>query len=304
MLLGRESFFTKEHYEAHAGVAPPYLCELVVHCLELVSHLSRSGFEYRFKGGNSQLLLLETPQRFSIDVDIVTTESKEELAGTVAAIVDACPVFKRHEIRPHRTKPWLPILSFKIFFSSAFERPDESCVMLDAVLEPPTYGGVVKPVVCGDLYASEETVELPTVSGLLADKMLCISPDTVGIPLGKKKEGHRLKHVFDVANLSRHSPDWAEARVALEACLAQENEIQKTAFTLEEVAVDTRRFCQLVLDHDVPPPVESLEPGTYLDEITRGFPEVTDFLFRHEYGWDVFREDCRAVIAAFDTLTE
>ena len=302
MLLGNESFFTKAHYEAHAGVAPPYLCELVVHCLEVVSHLSASGLTYRFKGGNSQLILLQTPQRFSIDVDIVTTVDKEVLADTVARIVEAHPRFTRHEVRPHRTKPWLPILSFKLFFDSIYPQDEESFVILDAVLEPPAYGGTVKPVRCGELYASDQQVELPTVSGLLADKMLCISPATVGIPLGKNKEGHRLKHVFDVANLSRHAPDWRETSAALATCLAQENEIQKSSHTFEAVHEDTVRFCRLVLEHEQPPPTETLEEGTYLDEIVRGFPEVGSFLFRAEYTWPTFQEDCRQVISTFDTL--
>lgn len=302
MQLGDESFFTREHYEAHAGVAPPDLCELVVHCLEVVAQLSASGLEYRFKGGNSQLILLDTPRRFSIDVDIVTTVEKEHLSEVVGGIVEKHPRFTRHEVRPHRTKPWLPILSFKLFFESQYPQDEEPFVILDAVLEPPAYGGVVKPVVCGELYRSEQTVELPSISGLLADKMLCISPKTVGIPLGKNKEGHRLKHVFDVANLSRHSPDWEEVAGALETCLAQENQIQKTEWTFPEVHEDTVKFCRLVLEHAEPPPVEQLEPGTYFDEIVRGFPEVGSFLFRAEYDWAAFQADCRQVVETFDML--
>ena len=302
MLHGSEAFFTKAHYEAHRGVAPPDLCELVVHCLELVSQLSASGLAFRFKGGNSQLVLLETPQRFSIDVDIVTTVEKAELTEIVEHITASCERFTRCEVRPHRTKPWLPILSFKIFFDSAYPSEQPTCVMLDAVLEPAPYGGVSKAVRCGALYASEQTVELPSVSGLLADKMLCISPATVGIPLGKNKEGHRLKHVFDVANLSRHEPDWVEARAALDACLAQENQMQKSSFSFDEVREDTERFCRAVLEHDAPPPVASLEPGTYLDEIVRGFPEVESFLFRRQYTWPIFRDDCAQVIDALERI--
>lgn len=303
MLMVDESCFTKAHYEAHTGVAPPHLCELVVHCLELVSHLSSSGLKYRFKGGNSQLILLSEPQRFSIDVDIVTTVEKEELSEIVGRIAEEHPRFTRHEVRPHKTKPWLPILSFKLFFESAYDRPaDETFVILDAVLEPPVYGGVTKRVACGELYASEARVELPSVSGLLADKMLCISPATVGIPLGKNKEGHRLKHVFDVANLSRHDPDWDETEEALNNCLAQENTIQKTDHGFEAVCEDTVKFCEAALAHDAPPPVDSLEPGTYLDEIVRGFPEVGSFLFRAEYDWAKFHADLRQVVETFETL--
>ena len=88
MILGKPNCFNKEHFEAHKGVAPAHLCELVVYCLELVSQLSHHGLAYRFKGGNSLLLLLEEPHRFSIDVDIVTTEPKQTLTtlSTISAV--------------------------------------------------------------------------------------------------------------------------------------------------------------------------------------------------------------------------
>ncbi len=305
MLLGDERLFTREHYEAHRGVAPPDLCELVVHCLELVSQLAASGMAFRFKGGNSQLILLETPSRFSIDVDIVTTVEKARLTEVVEGIVAECDLFTGCEVRPHRTKPWLPILSFNLFFDSVYGETSDGSprkVMLDSVLEPAPYGGVRKRVRSGALYASDQEVELPSIAGLMADKMLCISPKTVGIPLGKNKEAHRLKHVFDVANLSRHAPDLEEARAALAACLAQENEIQKSSWSYDEVAEDTARFCEAVLAHETYPGLVGIEKESYLGEIVEGFPGVGAFLFRREYDWDHLREDCRAVIDAFEAL--
>ena len=35
MIYGDESLFTREHFEAHKGIAPAHRCELVVYCLEL-----------------------------------------------------------------------------------------------------------------------------------------------------------------------------------------------------------------------------------------------------------------------------
>jgi len=51
MIYGDNSLFTREHYENSRGYAPAPLCELAVHCLELVSQLSAAGLKYRFKGG-------------------------------------------------------------------------------------------------------------------------------------------------------------------------------------------------------------------------------------------------------------
>src|SRR5258708_29401882 len=180
MILGKKQHFSKEHFEAKKGIAPSHLCELVVHCLELVSQLVHHERGFRFKGGNSLLVLLEDPQRFSIDVDIVTTESKEALIALVEKIVAECELFTRYEVRQPKTKPWLPMISFKLFFESHYQKPEDAFVMLDAVLEPAPYGGVGKQVRCRDLYESEVKVEVPSVSGLIGDKLLTIGPATLG----------------------------------------------------------------------------------------------------------------------------
>lgn len=304
MIIGDKRFFTREHFEAHKGFAPAYLCELVVYCLELVSQLSRTGLSYRFKGGNSQLILLDDPQRFSIDVDIVSTVSKEEMIAAVEKATADCELFTRCEVRPHKTKPWLPMISFKIYFDSHFQEPEDAFVMLDAVLEPAPYAGVTQPVKCQDLYESEETCELPTIGGLLADKMLCIGPATLGIPMGKGKEAHRLKHVFDVATLSRHDCDLAEVREALIACMDQENKLQRSEWSLAEVTADTIKFCSEPLEHESKPPDSALEAGTYLDEIARGFDDFRKVLFRVDYTWRRFQDDCRQVISMMNKIAD
>jgi hypothetical protein len=290
--LADRRFFTKEHFEAHKGQAPAYLTELVVHCLELVAQLAAKKLEFRFKGGNSQLVLLEAPRRLSIDVDIVTTVAKDELTKLVESVVAGCDAFTRLETRAPKTKPWLPMISFKLFFNSHYQPAEEAYVMLDAVLEAPPYGGVRKQVRCGALYESGETVELPSVSGLIADKMLCIGPATCGIPLGKNKEAQRLKHVFDIGTLSRQPTDLDEMRTALHACLAQENKLQGSAWTWPQVAEDTATFLREAAPHADKPSEDGIAKGTYLWEIVRGFEDFRKHVWRDAYTWKHFLEDC------------
>jgi hypothetical protein len=295
VILANSSCFTRDHYEAERGMAPAPLCELVVHCLELVSQLCHNELVFRFKGGNSLLVMLEDPQRFSIDVDIVTTEPKDRLIGMVGDIAQECSAFTRWESRQPKTKPWLPLISFKLFFDSVYEQKEPPYVMLDAVLEPAPYDGVVRQVRCGSLYESAEQVEVPSISGLIGDKLLAIGPSTLGIPIGKGKEAQRLKHVFDVALLSTRGFDREAVRRALGACQAQEQRIQGRQFSWDEVAQDTIRFCGEPLAYASPPPVESTQHGSYLYEIVKGFDDFRRHLFRTDYGWDSLRRDCAAV---------
>jgi hypothetical protein len=296
VILANPICFTRDHYEKRRGTAPGPLCELVVHCLELVSQLCHRGLAFRFKGGNSLLVLLEDPQRFSIDVDIVTTEKKERLIALVGEIADGCEAFTRWESRQPKTKPWLPLISFKLFFESVYPAAEEPYVMLDVVLEPAPYEGVVRQVRCGTLYESGERVEVPSVSGLVGDKLLAIGPCTLGIPIGKGKEAQRLKHVFDVSLLSRQGHDRSAVRTALVGCQAQEERIQGRHFAWDEIARDTIRFCSEPLAHGAPPPIESLEPGSYLYEIVKGFEDFRQHLLRAGYDWSAFQKDCRTVV--------
>jgi hypothetical protein len=210
-------------------------------------------------------------------------------------VVAGCEVFTRWESRQPKTKPWLPLISFKLFFESHYAPPEEAYVMLDAVLEPPAYPGVVRPVRCGTIYESAAQVEVPSVSGLVGDKLLAIGPSTLGIPIGKGKEAQRLKHVFDVALLSRQTHEISAVRDAITACQAQEERIQGRGFAWAEIAADTIRFCEGPLAHPAPPAIESID-DPYLVEITRGFDQFRQHLFREDYGWSRLGEDCRAVI--------
>jgi hypothetical protein len=302
MILGRQSAFAKEHFEAKKGIAPSYLCELVVHCLELVSQLVHHGLAFRFKGGNSLLVLLEDPQRFSIDVDIVTTETKEAMIALVDTITRECELFTRCEVRQPKTKPWLPMISFKLFFRSHYQKDEDAFVMLDAVLEPAPYGGVTKRVRCRDLYESDQNVEVPSVSGLIGDKLLTIGPATLGIPLGKGKEAQRLKHVFDVSLLSRNGYDVSEVRASVVGCMAQENRIQGRECGFEEILRDTQLFLSEPLKYETKPAHESLKPTDYIFEIAKGFDGFRQHLFHVDYTWALLQDDCRRVLATLDAL--
>lgn len=304
MILGEKKFFTKEHFEQHKGFAPGSLCELVVYCFELLSQLSLYPFNFRFKGGNSLLLMLDDPQRFSIDVDIDTLEPKENLIRMMTEIQQKCEVFTKLEIRQHKTKPWLPMISFNLFYKSFYKKPEESFVMLDAVIKESPYKGYRKKIKVDTLYSSEQEVEISTPSGLMGDKLLTLGPSTLGIPLGKNKEAQRLKHVFDIARLSEKTIDEKELLESLNQCSVQENEIQKKNSTLQEVIQDTIQFCDAPLSYKKIPPLDTLEKNTYLYEIVKGYPEFKTYLFKMEYSWDLLKQDMGKVIEIVERLKE
>ena len=303
MVYGESGFFTQKHYEKSRGMAPAPLCELVVHCLELVSQLSASGLRYRFKGGNSLLILLENPQRFSIDVDIATTESKEKLIQIMEDIAKNCSAFTRVDVRQHKTKPWLPMISFHLYFPSVYG--GEANVMLDAVLEPPPYPGITKKVRCGKLYHSDQQVEVPGIDGLTADKFLTLGPATLGIPLNKGKAAQRLKHVFDVALLLRQNPDTAKIREYISGCMEQENALQKSSHKLDAVIKDTEDFLSSGSGFvNAEAALAASSGNDYLKETAEGFSAFREHLFGREYSWKDLQEDCSVILQLCSALKE
>lgn len=300
MSIADKKYFSKEYISDHRGNAPAHLAELAVYSLEMVAALVKEGLKFRFKGGNSLLVLLEEPRRFSIDADISTDETKERIEECLDRAVKSHDLFTEWKPRPHQTKPWLPMTSYYIFFNSHFSKPEDSFIMLDAVLHNSQYASVNKVVQCTDLYQSDQVCELPSVSSLIGDKMLTLGPSTQGIPIGKKKEAQRLKHVHDVSLLASRSPDLDEMRESIRLCMEQENNIQETSFKLTDIYQDTINFLSLPFKTNNVPETDDGNP--YLKEIIVGMETFASFLFSGEYSWQRLQLDTARAALCFTAI--
>lgn len=87
--------------EGYEKINPP-LVEKMIHALSLVEQLSAQGLEFVFKGGTSLILLLDDAGRFSIDIDIITRASREDIERVLAAICRQ-PPFQKFELSEHRS---------------------------------------------------------------------------------------------------------------------------------------------------------------------------------------------------------
>lgn len=290
MPIGHPDLFTRAHIEANRRDTSPVLAEQVVHCLELVAQLVDSGLPFMFKGGNSLLLLLPEPKRFSIDIDIATGEPREAVDAAVERVLERSGVFTRFEKRQHKTKPWLPMTSYNLYYTSHFTDPAETFIMLDVQLRLSGYAKKPVPVRCGGIYAAPVEVLAPTEGSLVGDKLLTLGPATLGIPTGKGKAAQRLKHVFDVATLSRRNPDLAAVRGAIEYCMRQENELQQKSLTVAETLDDTLDFLSGVAAMvDEPADAAGLPPR--VAEIVEGRVPFAEHLLARDYPWARLQAD-------------
>jgi hypothetical protein len=285
--------FLPEHIHKHAFNSSAELAEQAVYCLELVRELSESGLEFQFKGGNSLLLVLEEPQRFSIDVDIATDENLETIEKKLDGIVSRYGRFMRWIKRQHKTKPWIPLSSYYLFYSSVVAPGEDTSIMLDVQLHLSPYASEKKPIVCGDLYRSKTTVDLPLPASLIGDKLLTLGPETLGIPVGKGKSAQRLKHFFDVSRLLGMSPKLRDIRESFTNCLDFENRLQKRDISVEDVIHDTLASCYAAVPHVVPP--HSGDETAVLQEHVGGLEPFAEHLFRKCYTWEDLQIDTARV---------
>jgi len=299
MPVADNSYFTKEHIERSRLNASSVLAEQAIHCLELVAELSSIGLPFQFKGGNSLLLILSEPKRFSIDVDVASDRPREEIEAALDEAVKRFGVFTRWERRQHKTKPWLPMTSYYLYYNSIIDPQPDTNIMFDVQMRRSAYKTEFKKVCCGALYKSEVKVELPLPSSIISDKLLTLGPATLGIPIGKGKEAQRLKHVYDVSRLSKTLPDAANMRDSFRQCLEQENDLQETRnFTADDILKDTLAFLWTTAQHDTKPASSDIPA---LDENIRGLEPFAGHLFESGYNWECLRRNmarCAVCMAA------
>ena len=110
------------------------LIEKMIMALTLVESLRVAGLDFIFKGGTSLLLLLGSPHRFSIDIDIVLPDPSN--LDDYFKDVLAQNVFTR--IEESKRSGQLPKRHFKFFFQSVIKEK-ESHILLDILFEKNPY---------------------------------------------------------------------------------------------------------------------------------------------------------------------
>ena len=214
---------TKEWIIGVREVSPgkdPILIEKMIMALTLVENLKKAGLDFIFKGGTSLLLLLESPLRFSIDIDIIlpdTTNLDDSFADVIRQ-----GIFTR--IEESKRSGQLPKQHFKFFFQSVIQEK-ESHILLDILLEKNPYPLLHPIEIQSSLIALDgqaTKVVCPSKECLLGDKLTAYAPHTTGIPYGKGKELEMAKQLFDVAALFDVSNDIRMVRTTFQKIALQE----------------------------------------------------------------------------------
>ncbi len=288
----RESFFRESHIISSTFNTSKVITEQALHCLECVAELNESGLKFIFKGGNSLLLLLQKPERFSIDVDICTDETVGVIEQHLNNITGDQNVFKKWEKRHNKIKASVPITSYNLYYTSLFSSSLVNSIAINIHLKNNCYRTEVRRINCGRLFISSVQTEVPLPSSIIGEKLLALGPFTTGIPLSKGSNPLRLKHIFDISQLLQVNPSLSLIRESLHCCIKLENHQQKKNISLNAIIIDIIS----VLWSSVSP-ADSFKWGIkeIYNEHKRGLQPFASHLFQPGYSWTQLQIDMSRV---------
>jgi hypothetical protein len=222
----------------------PELLEKSIHALALLGHLVDSRLDFVFKGGTSLLLHLDPIRRLSIDIDILCGVPADQLDRVLQGIANK-PPFLGYEEQDRGARGLPHRRHFKFFYASPTQRGQTLFILLDVVEESNLPAVLVqRPIVTRFIEVEREVmVTLPTIEGLLGDKLTAFAPNTTGVQFrpanGKPCDTMQvIKQLFDVGELFNAAQDMAAVSRSFDAAFALENEYRGGNFTREQVLLD------------------------------------------------------------------
>jgi len=181
------------------GGCDPTLLEKTIHVFALLDALAARGLEFVFKGGTSLLLRLPRIRRLSIDADIFCHEPPEKLDPLLAEVSRMRPFTGMNE--DDRGDHRVPSRRhFKFSYTPLDAKNPAPFVLLDVVHERNVYPVVEAVPVRTAFVEGDGTLLVPTVEGLLGDKLTAFGPNTTGVALTERYTIQFMKQVFAAEN--------------------------------------------------------------------------------------------------------
>lgn len=236
--------FTKEwingfKQQKHLKRINPPVLEKMIQALSLLQQLRAHGLEFIFKGGTSLVLLLSKARRFSVDIDIITTQSREEVEAVLDKVV-ANSHFKSWDLQDRRSyKEGVPKAHYEFDYKSSLN-PSAHFVLLDILFEQTDYPRLLSAPVQTEWIESEQLLEVavPSIESILGDKLTAFAPNTVGILYGKDKEQEIIKQLFDIGCLFDEAENVEEIALTFERIGTKEINYRKLGIDLMDVLED------------------------------------------------------------------
>ena len=227
------------------------LLEKTMGALYLVESLANENLEFIFKGGTSLVLLLNEIKRFSVDVDIITEESKEKVKQVINSIIKHQNLFTRVEenIRKNSASDRMDLQHYKFFFNSVTD-DSEKYILLDVAFESNKYPKVIEKKIENKTLnvKSRMSVKVPSIESILGDKLTVLAPRTTGISYNSGKELELMKQLYDVDKLFNEAEDIGIIKESFINIAEREIKYRKLReITYEDVLKDINEFAEDII---------------------------------------------------------
>lgn len=231
----------------------PKLIEKVIWALTLLEQLKINGLNFTFKGGTALLLATEKPKRFSIDIDIISEHSENEIISVLQKIVDKKVFLSWEPDNDRKHTPDAPIGHFKTYYKSVVDGNIEP-ILLDLLYTPNPYPEVRElPIKHPWLSTSKEEViiTMPTFDAILGDKLTAFAPKTTGILYSKNRPVEIIKQLYDIAFLFDNITNLEIVRSSYNKVVQEEIGFRKLGIAAKEVLADTWLACHTLAERDI-----------------------------------------------------
>ncbi|SDR69249.1 Nucleotidyl transferase AbiEii toxin, Type IV TA system [Gillisia sp. Hel1_33_143] len=281
--------FTKEWLDIfrskkeHKGINVTIL-EKMVHAFSLLEHLKIEGLDFVFKGGTSLVLLLEEGNRFSIDIDIISSVERDPLEKILDAVV-ANSHFKSHTLNERRSyKEGVPKAHYTFEFDSDYNPNVPGTILLDVLFDSPHYPELIESSVeISWLSIAKPIISIatPSVNSICGDKLTAFAPETIGIPYYKGDQLFTMeicKQLFDLGKLFENITDMSIVKASFSAFSKAElsyrssdKDFSSKNLKEKDVLWDSLNTCAIIARRERNPTAETKKKFTDLNLGIRSF---------------------------------
>ncbi len=253
------------------SINPPLL-EKMLYALSLVELLAQYDLNFIFKGGTSLVLLLDTPKRFSIDIDIITQDSREKIEAVLTQIREAHH-FSNWALDEQRSyNQDIPKAHYQLYFDAHYNQ--DAYILLDVLFEENPYPVTNSRTINQSWLRVDEPftpIQLPSIESITGDKLTAFAPRTIGIRYsfltekGIDKATEIIKQLFDIGQLFDKIQHFEDVAYAFRQIEEKERTYRKMQDkTINTVFDDILETCLMIAkfeDKDKSPEMEEIRRG-------------------------------------------
>ncbi len=276
------------------------ILEKMIYALYLLELLKIEKLDFIFKGGTSLVLLFKQPKRFSIDVDILTKHSREDIEKVLESICESYR-FTRFELDKNRSyqKDGVPKAHYYLYFNSSIEKK-ESQIMLDVLFDEYFYPKTVELPLRSDFLVVDESVtkiRIPTINSIAGDKITVFAPNTSGYLYNKGLGIQIIKQLFDLGYLFDELDDYSEFADSFDKKFERLEKYFRKKWTQDQI-LDDILDSSLLLSSDKRS-ISGIKLTKY-EELFSGIGQLSNFLIKRPFNPDIAIESAAktALLAA------